>query len=106
MAVQSDQRVNMVPLIDTMLFLILFFIIAMRFHPDEQQISSLLPTDEGPVGSASKPLAAQVNIAVYPLGLERHQGLAYYQHVGVDAQGDGGAELRIGGSQPIALPAL
>src|SRR3954451_23937538 len=102
----SDERVNMVPLIDCMFFLILFFILATKFTPDELAIASLLPTDKGQMSAPSKsPMPKeQVNIAIYPAGLQKGMQPSEYQ-AAVEAMWndktfDQKAWLRIGGSHP------
>src|SRR3954468_11196013 len=100
----SDDKVNMVPLIDCMFFLILFFMIVTKFTPDELAIASLLPTDKGQMSAPSKsPLPKeQVNIAIYPAGLQKGMQPSEYQ-AAVEAMWndhtfDAKAWLRIGGA--------
>jgi len=105
----GDDRVNMVPLIDCMFFLILFFMIVTKFTPDELAIASLLPTDKGQMSAPSKsPLPKeQVNIAIYPAGLQKGMQPSEYQAqveaMWNDHTFDAKAWLRIGGSNPAEI---
>jgi biopolymer transport protein ExbD len=106
----SQDRVNMIPLIDTMFFLILFFMFVTKFTPEEKAIASLLPTDKGQGPSTnSKPTVPpqQVNIAIYPWGMDKgHQPSEYRDQL--KGLVDSGAfnqtvAVRIGGDNPLEL---
>jgi hypothetical protein len=102
-----DDKVNMVPLIDCMFFLILFFLLVTRFGPAEQAIASMLPTDHGPTGRGQVQPNEQINIAIYPSGLDRGLGARAYA-AAVDEQlsaghFDASACVRVGGSAPATV---
>lgn len=110
--VNSEDRVNMVPLIDCMFFLILFFMIVTKFDPDEKAIASLLPTDKGQLAmTPSKAIAPvdQVNIVIYPEGMEKgHQPSEYRNQMQALLDADSAAfakvaYFRVGGSNPIVI---
>ncbi len=105
----EEDRVNLIPLIDCMFFLIMFFMIVTKFTPDELAIASLLPTDKGQMQSTSKsPLPKeQINIAIYPPGLQKGMQPSEYQ-AAVEAMWanntfDQNGWLRIGGSNPMEV---
>jgi hypothetical protein len=101
---ESDS-VNMVPLIDCMFFLIVFFLLVVRFTPDEKSIASLLPTDKGqPAPPTDIPLLEQINLAIYPAGFERaHQPSEYEQQLAGVSISHLDAWLRIGGSDVLEV---
>src|SRR4051812_35973059 len=107
--VASQDRVNLVPLIDCMFFLILFFMIATRFTPDELAIASLLPSTKGPGPTTHRDdlLAPGVTIAVVPADLPRGlQPSDYARLVGAqqrDATFARRVSVRVGGSAPILI---
>ena len=100
---EADDTINMVPLIDTMFFLILFFMLVMKFD-NEQAMSALIPTTGGggDKGGAVEHLPP-VTIAMYPHGLERGHRPSWYQAWWKANEGDRGARIRIGGSAPLEL---
>ncbi len=106
---EEEDRANLVPLIDCMFFLIMFFMIVTKFTPDELAIASLLPTDKGQMSSPSKsPLPKeQVNIAIYPAGLQKGMQPSEYQaaveKMWADNSFDANAWLRIGGEAPMEV---
>ncbi len=70
----SEGKLDLVPLIDTVMLLLMFFIMTSKFTTEEKAISSLLPTDKGQMASTpSKPVEEpkQVNIVIYPAGMEK-----------------------------------
>lgn len=111
MSGQADQedRVNMIPLIDTMFFLILFFMLVTKFTPDEKSITSLLPTDKGQSSGPSKSPVPQeqINIAIYPASMQKGFQPSQYRDQ-MNAMIDAGSfnstvYVRIGGADPIEI---
>lgn len=108
-AADADDRVNMIPLIDTMFFLILFFMLVTKFTPDEKSITSLLPTDKGQSSapSASPVPKEQINIAVYPAGMQKGFQPSEYRDQMNKMIDDGSFNrnvfIRIGGADPIEI---
>ncbi len=105
---EAEDKVNMVPLIDCMFFLILFFLLVTKFTPDERAIASVLPTTAGGVaGPATLVQVPPINIAIYPDGVERGQGvgecLAALDRVCASGDFDRSARIRIGGAQPLLI---
>jgi biopolymer transport protein ExbD len=105
----AEDKVNMIPMIDTMLFLILFFMLVTKFTPDEKSITRLLPTDKGQSsGPSSKPVPTeQINIAIYPSGLQKGFQPSQYRDQ-MNAMIDNGSfnsavYIRVGGADPIEI---
>lgn len=90
MASSSDDnidqgRLDLVPMIDCVMLLLLFFILTTHFTSEDQRLSALLPTDVGPGTTAHPTLPPpQVEIAVIPTA-------------------DGDAEVVIGGHEPVPI---
>ncbi len=103
----ADDKVNMIPLIDCMFFLILFFMLVTKFTPVEQAIASVLPTDKGPRGMPAVVENLPINIAIYPTGIERGAGprecLVALDRAIASGDIDRSARLRIGGSDSLAI---
>ncbi len=107
-AADADDRVNLVPLIDCMFFLILFFMLVTKFTPAEQAIASVLPTDKGVEDGAIRVVGnPAINIAIYPTGVERGNGarecLAACDRAIASGAFDRSAQIRIGGSDPLPV---
>ncbi len=106
---EEEDRCNLVPLIDCMFFLIMFFMIVTKFTPDELAIASLLPTDKGQLAAAStSPVPTDtINIAIFPEGLQKNQQPSALRAL-VDKQWADGtfnkrAWLRIGGEAVLPV---
>ncbi|MBA3685029.1 MAG: biopolymer transporter ExbD [Planctomycetes bacterium] len=105
----SDETVNMIPLIDCMFFLILFFMMVTKFTPEEKAIASLLPTDKGQTSAASSAPTptVQVNIAIYPAGMDKgFQPSEYATQLDEMVKKGSFAKtvyLRVGGHAPIEV---
>ena len=70
----AEGKLDLVPLIDTVMLLLVFFIMTSKFTTEEKAISSLLPTDKGQMASTpTKPVeeVKQVNLVIYPGGMEK-----------------------------------
>lgn len=70
----DDGKLDLVPLIDTVMLLLMFFILTSKFTTEEKAISSLLPTDKGQLASTpTKPVEEpkMVNICIYPPGMDK-----------------------------------
>ncbi|MEK7412311.1 MAG: biopolymer transporter ExbD [Planctomycetota bacterium] len=103
----AEGRLDLVPMIDTVMLLLLFFMLTTKFKPDEMMISSLLPTNGGPVIGPPVVEKKLVQVCVYPAGMEwGNQPSAYLaQHRAMLATGMGVADafLRIGNGVPIRI---
>lgn len=62
----SKGRVDLVPMIDCIMLLLIFFVMTTRFQPPEGTISSLLPTTSGGCDRTVREPLKQVNICIYP----------------------------------------
>jgi biopolymer transport protein ExbD len=59
-------RLDLVPMIDCIMLLLIFFVMTTKFSTDEKAISSLLPTDKGQSGPGKAKDIKMVNICIYP----------------------------------------
>ena len=103
----GDGKLDLVPMIDCIMLLLLFFILTTRVHRDELGISSLLPTEQGPAQAASVTPPQTVTIRVFPAGMEHGlQPSDYLQQLRTQRSGDGrlhAAWLRIGVRPPLSI---
>ena len=65
----EESRLDLVPMIDTIMLLLLFFILTTKFSAEEKVISSLLPTEKG-TGTSSEPIPIpdEINLIITPEG--------------------------------------
>lgn len=66
----EESRLDLVPMIDTIMLLLLFFILTTKFSAEEKVISSLLPTEKG-TGPSIPPVIPppeEVNVIITPEG--------------------------------------
>ena len=105
----DEGRLDLVPMIDCVMLLLLFFILTTKFSSEEKAISSLLPTDKGQ--SQAKPNKVdevkQVNICIYPAGMEKGYQPSEYRDTLAKMRQPGqtidDAWIRIGNAQPIPI---
>lgn len=64
---EKEEGLNMMPLIDIVFLLLIYFMLTMTFVDDEKWIRHLLPTQAGPGGGPSLD-KHEINICVYPAG--------------------------------------
>jgi hypothetical protein len=102
----ASGKLDLVPMIDCIMLLLLFFILTIKFVPEEQAIGALLPTKQGQTqGPPIEPKHA-VDICIYPAGLERGMLPSDYEGAWRAAGNDPErAWLRIGTAEPIAIDA-
>jgi hypothetical protein len=68
----NEGKLDLVPMIDCIMLLLLFFILTSKFSSEEKTITSMLPTDKGQAATAStKPVEPpkQINLCIWPAGL-------------------------------------
>lgn len=108
----ADGKIDLVPMIDCVMLLLLFFILTTKFSADEKQISALLPTNQGTAITEHTPPVIEppkdINLVVTPAGFPRGLTETAYQHAWDDVVRLRGrtppsAELRVGGSDAIVL---
>jgi hypothetical protein len=96
-------KLDLVPMIDCILLLLLFFILTTRFDKPDEAIASMLPTEQGTVAQQSATPPERANICIYPAGLERGlQPSEYASHLrelGVPRR----AWLRVGAAEPLEI---
>jgi biopolymer transport protein ExbD len=107
----AEGKLDLVPMIDCIMLLLLFFILTTKFSSEEKAIASLLPTDKGPSASTSRSETEnkQVNIAIYPAGLAIGLSPEQYE-VRVNKLFDESparvltdAMVRVGGADPLRI---
>jgi hypothetical protein len=108
----SEGKIDLVPMIDCIMLLLLFFILTTKFTSDEKQISALLPTDKGSgITHQTTPVIVppkDINLVITPLGISRGLREADYQRTWEDLERLRGrtppsAALRIGGSDTLMI---
>ncbi len=107
----TNGKIDLVPMIDCILLLLLFFILTTKFTADEKQLSALLPTNQGQGSPTTKepvPPPTTINLVVTPNGISRGLKEADYQQRWTDIERLRGrtppsATLRIGGSDPLVI---
>jgi hypothetical protein len=69
----AEGKLDLVPMIDCIMLLLLFFILTTKFTSEEKTITSLLPTDKGQAAATPQKVEPpqQVNICIYPAGLDK-----------------------------------
>jgi hypothetical protein len=109
----GDGKLDLVPMIDCIMLLLLFFILTTRFTPEDLALASLLPTDKGPAHrppALPTPPPQQIMLAIVPSGMApgrqpseyRTLLLALQRPLAAGALLDA-AELRLGGDEPLAI---
>ena len=108
----EEGRLDLVPMIDCIMLLLIFFVMTTKFSSEEKAISSLLPTDKGQSGAPTTKLDKPqfVNICIYPAGLIKgYQPSDYFAQLKkAQATGQviGNAWLRIGNRDPVEMIGL
>lgn len=100
----AEGKLDLVPLIDTVMLLLLFFIMTSKFTTEEKAISSLLPTDKGQLSNPQTKTVEepkQVNVCIYPAGMQKGDQPSGYRDQLLKLRQPGQnidfAEFRIGG---------
>src|SRR5258708_564142 len=107
----AEGKLDLVPMIDCIMLLLLFFILTTKFTAEEKAIASLLPTDKGQAPTPQKnPVEPpkQVNICVFPETMGKgFQPSEYQAKLAGLKQSQGeilpNALLRIGGEEPMLI---
>lgn len=106
----ADGKIDLVPMIDCVMLLLLFFILTTKFTADEKQLSALLPTNQGQSNGPPVTIIPpqDINLVVTPTGISRGLKEADYQRTWNEIERLRGrtppsAALRIGGSDPLLI---
>jgi Biopolymer transport protein ExbD/TolR len=105
----TDDHLDLVPMIDCIMLLLLFFMMTTKFTGPEKAIAYLLPTDQGQPAVASKPSDPPpvVTISIYPAGMTRgfqpSEYLSQLNRLHVPGQVLGDAAIRVGNREPIIV---
>jgi hypothetical protein len=105
----SDEgRLDLVPMIDCIMLLLLFFMMTTKFTPEEKRIDTLLSTDHGtcPTPTHQDPPHV-VHVCLYPSGLAREaqpsQYEADWQRIQASGRATAVAALQVGGREPLTV---
>ena len=104
----DEGHLDLVPMIDCIMLLLLFFMMTTKFSAEEKSIASLLPTNQGP-GPVMKQIdpPRTITVSIYPAGLTRGYQPSDYarQLAGMHLPGQvvGDAYLRIGNREPFLI---
>jgi hypothetical protein len=102
----TDGKLDLVPMIDCIMLLLLFFILTTSFTTQEKVIGSLLPTTQGDVAIGKVEPPTTISVCIYPAGFTRGYTAEDYQHQLAARGGEvmtGKAWLRIGNREPLAI---
>jgi biopolymer transport protein ExbD len=76
----GEGRLDLVPMIDCIMLLLLFFMMTTKFMPEEQVLAQILPTDQGSLATGNPtPPPPAVVVRITPAGLERGGQPSDYQ---------------------------
>jgi hypothetical protein len=106
----DEGHLDLVPMIDCIMLLLLFFMMTTKFTAEEKAISSLLPTDKGQAAAPQKQTDPPqlVNISIYPAGMTKgFQPSDYLNQLNklhLPGQVISDAVIRIGNREPITIP--
>ncbi|MBA2480190.1 MAG: biopolymer transporter ExbD [Planctomycetes bacterium] len=104
-AKQVEGKLDLVPMIDCIMLLLLFFILTTSFHPDELSLSALLP-NQGPGAPPVQDRERPISIGIYPAGLTTGADESQYaSEWNRMSSGDipPQAAVRIGRNQPLII---
>ncbi len=109
----GDGKLDLVPMIDCIMLLLLFFILTTKFTPEDLALASLLPTGKGPSNQRPAhpaPPPQQIMLCILPEGMAPGLQPAQYlvQLHAVEKRLPAGglldaAALRLGGDEPLAI---
>jgi hypothetical protein len=107
----SEGKLDLVPMIDCIMLLLLFFILTTKFTTEEKTITSLLPTDKGQSASTATKVdpPQTINICIYPAGMQKGGEPSDYQNQLNTMRASGAnavipkAWMRIGSQDPIEI---
>ena len=108
---QEDGKIDLVPMIDCIMLLLLFFILTTRFTPIDKAIAAILPTTQGQDPKPQKtPVIPpdEIRITVVPEGMRPGLTASEYQSAIVRLKAGNPRAIpavlvRVGGSEPLRL---
>ena len=107
----DEGRMDLVPMIDCIMLLLIFFVMTTKFSSEEKAISSLLPTDKGQGSVGRSKEVRTVSICIYPAGptmVKGYQPSDYAREYGRLSNGGSvpvleDAFMRVGQRPPIQI---
>jgi hypothetical protein len=107
---ERDGKLDLVPMIDCVMLMLLFFILTTSFLSEDKQIAALLPSHgQGSIDAVPAPLPPpEIHLVVVPSGLAPGLDQRGHQDAWERLQRMRGAapitaDLRVGGSEPLVL---
>ena len=101
----DEQRDGLMPMIDMIFLLLIFFLLTTRFIDPEETLAQLLPTDSGEHRTVSLlPPEDNLLITIVPADLPQQARLATCEDIAADGYWSGPVSIRYGDSQ-LDLPA-
>jgi hypothetical protein len=105
----AEGKLDLVPMIDCIMLLLLFFILTTKFISEEKRIQTLLPTTSGDLSIVSNDIPKEINICVFPAGMEKGLQPSEYLQLLRSMQARhpifASAWLKIGVSEPLVIDA-
>ncbi len=102
---RDDGKLDLVPMIDCVMLLLLFFILTTRFVRDDQALSALLPTNQGSTAIPSPVVPQDLNVialpAELPAGADVKACTAFAR--GHDVRQLGLVAVRVGANAPLMI---
>jgi Biopolymer transport protein ExbD/TolR len=109
----GDGKLDLVPMIDCIMLLLLFFILTTKFTPEDLALASLLPINKGEISLRQQlpiPPPQQIMFCIVPAGMAPGHQPSHYLDLLHALEGKlpaGGildaAELHLGGDEPLAI---
>ena len=101
----DDGKLDLVPMIDCVMLLLLFFILTTRFTPDELQVSALLPTNTGNKSKQQHDVVKPpqvIHLVVTPIDMPRGLQPSEYERRWQERH-EKRAVIRVGGAESLEL---
>ncbi len=102
----DNGKLDLVPMIDCIMLLLLFFILTTKFTDEEKGLAAIL-SDKGQAGHPIAELKPPITIVAYPAGMQRGLQPSAYAAAWAEVSANGGiparVELRVGHSDPLLI---
>lgn len=109
----NEGKLDLVPMIDCIMLLLLFFLLTSKFTSEEKAIASMLPTDKGQMATSAKVTEPpkQINIAIFPNGMAANLTPENYMQkitsmfnaISAPQRILPEAQIRVGGNSPLLM---
>jgi len=106
----KDGKIDLVPMIDCIMLLLMFFILTTSFTSPEKALAALLPTNVGPGPGRMNQAPQTISITAWPADLPADESPSYYAqalaHHAAQGQWFPAARIRVGGAEPLEIDGL